>query len=251
MVAYHPVIHRFPSLTEASKALADYLVTSCLEEIDEKGYFTLVLSGGSTPKLLYEMLGTSPYAERIPWHNVYLFWGDERCVPRNHEYSNFQMVNPLLLSRIDIPAENLMHIDVGHENQQRAAQQYERMIADFFTAKGAALTPGKDFPKFDFLLQGMGSDGHTASLFPDDAALLENRKWVAWVAESPTQPKLPRLTMTLPVFNHGKRVVFLVSGKDKSALLDKFLRHPDTASRKYPAAMINPTGRLLWYIGEN
>jgi 6-phosphogluconolactonase len=248
MAAYNPQIHRFVSLTEASRVLADFLVASCVVEISLKGYFTFVVSGGSTPKLFYEMLGKSPYLELLPWKKIYVFWGDERCVPSEHEHSNYRMIEHLLLSAVDIPSENIFPMSDAHDDSQLAASFYEQTIAVFFAAKGVSIVPGKCFPEFDFLLQGMGIDGHTASLFPKDPALLEENKWVTSVAQSPTKPQVPRITLTLPVINHGKRVVFLIAGELKQKLLQEFQSNYNKASKQYPAAMVNPVGELHWYL---
>lgn len=249
MAAYHPQVFRFTSLQEASKKLADFIVASCLTEIDSKGYFTFVLSGGSTPKLLYEMLGSSPYKEKLPWPYIYLFWGDERCVPKDHEHSNYRMVETLLLSKIDMPPENIFRMEGEHAEPTIAAAEYEQKIADFFAAKGKGgdIIPAVACPEFDFVLLGMGKDGHTASLFPNDPVLIEENKWVASVAQSPTEPYLPRITLTLPVINHGKIVTFIAVGDEKQKLLHEFQTNYDLANKKYPAAKINPTGKLIWF----
>lgn len=248
MAVYNPQIHRFESLAEASRALADFIVDSCLAEIDLKGYFTFVLSGGSTPKLLYEMLGKSPYFEQILWHKLYLFWGDERCVSPEDEHSNYRMVDSLLLSGVDIPLENIFRMPGEHDDPQSGAELYEQAIAAFFASKGINITPGQGFPEFDFLLQGLGADGHTASLFPSDPSLDETTRWVTSVARSPTKPNMPRITLTLPTINHGKRIVFLIAGEQKQKLLQEFQANFDQANKKYPAAMVQPNGELRWYV---
>lgn len=248
MAIYNPQIHRFISLTEASRGLADFIVESCLAEVALKGYFTFVVSGGSTPKLLYEVLGKSPYGEQIPWENTYLFWGDERCVSPEHENSNYRMVKNLLLSEVDIPLENIFRMPGEYDDPQQAARLYEQTIADFFAAKGVDINPGQGFPAFDFLLQGMGADGHTASLFSNDPALNERTQWVTSVAQSPTKPHVPRITLTLPVINHGKQVVFLISGEQKQKLLQEFQVNREQAGKNYPAAMVQPIGELQFYL---
>lgn len=248
MAVYNPQIHRFASLIDAGRALADFIVKSCIAEIALKGYFTFVLSGGSTPKLLYEMLGKSPYVEQIPWKGTFFFFGDERCVPPEHEHSNYRMVENLLLSEVDIPRENIFRMHGEHDDPQKAANLYEQTIADFFAANGVNISTGQGFPEFDFLLQGMGEDGHTASLFPNDPALNETTAWVTSVAQSPTKPHVPRITLTMPVINHGKRVVFLISGEQKQKLLQEFQTNYDQANKKYPAATVQSIGELCWYL---
>lgn len=248
MAIYNPQIHRFTSLKMASRGLAECIVETCLAEVSLKGYFTLVVSGGSTPKLLYEMLGKYPYGEQIPWENTYIFWGDERCVPPEHEHSNYRMVTNLWHPEVDIPLDNIFRMPGEYDDAQLAARIYEQTIAEFFAAKGITIIPGQGFPEFDFLLQGMGTDGHTASLFPEDPALNERTQWVTSVAQSPTKPHVPRVTLTLPVINHGKKVVFLISGNEKLKLFQEFQVDREQALAKHPVAMVQPIGELHFYL---
>jgi 6-phosphogluconolactonase len=209
------------------------------ESVEVSGRFTVTLSGGSTPKHLYSLLATPAYKERIPWNNVHLFWGDERCVPPNHPESNFGMVQEALLSKIKIPAENI-HRMAGEREPQAAASEYEKHLQEFFGLRGGAL------PRFNLNLLGIGEDGHTASLFPGSGALNETRRLV--VAPFIEKLNTYRLTLTLPVLNHGAENWFLITGSSKAAALKEIL----SGSPELPAAKVQPVdGRLIWFITQD
>jgi len=217
------------------KAAAGEFVALASQAVQRSGRFTVVLSGGSTPRTLYALLATLP---SIPWDRICFFWGDERHVPADHPESNYRMAYEALLSKVPVRPENVSRIPTEEQDAPTAAARYEQLIRDFF-----ALAPGK-FPRFDLTLLGMGPDGHTASLFPNTAALNENssRLVVAnWVEKFRTH----RITMTFPVLNHSAFVMFLVSGKDKgSALRQALVDHGSV-----PASRVCPmNGRLLWLV---
>lgn len=203
------------------------------------GRFSAALSGGSTPKQLYSLLAAPGYVERVPWQQVHLFWGDERCVPPDHAESNFRMVHEALLSKIDLPAQNVHRIPAELE-PQAAAARYEEHLRDFFGQGPGALPP------FDLILLGIGEDGHTASLFPGSDALQQTERLVA--APYVEQLKSHRLTLTLPVLNHGAEDWFLVSGSGKARVVREIL----SGSADLPAAKVNPAhGKLVWFITQD
>ena len=187
---------------------------------------------------LYQLLAGS-YAHSIPWGQVFLFWGDERHVPPDHPDSNYRVANKALLSKVPVPMENVFRIH-AEENATRAATDYEQTLKTFFQLK-----PG-EVPRFDLILLGMGSDGHTASLFPDTAVLQEQGRLVVahWIDKLQTY----RITLTLPVLNNSACVMFLVTGGDKADVLREVLE-TDSSGAHFPSKLIQPkNGRLLWLI---
>ena len=210
--------------------------------IARSGRFAVALSGGSTPRALYELLGSAGYRDRVDWPRVHLFWGDERCVPPDHPESNFRMVQETLLAKVRMPPENI-HRMMGEKEPAEAAAAYEQELREFF-----ALKPGQ-MPRFDLILLGLGEDGHTASLFPGTAALDETDRWVAAVYVEKLQSH--RLTLTLPVINAAAQVTFLVAGASKAKIVSDILAS-DSAPLDYPAVKVRPVdGRLAWIIDRD
>jgi len=210
--------------------------------IARSGRFAVALSGGSTPRALYELLGSAGYRDRVDWPRVRLFWGDERCVPPDHPESNFRMVQETLLAKVRMPPENI-HRMMGEKAPAEAAAAYEQELREFF-----ALQPGQ-MPRFDLILLGLGEDGHTASLFPGTSALDETERWVIAVYVEKLQSH--RLTLTLPVINAASQVTFLVSGASKARIVSEILAS-DSAPLDYPAAKVRPVdGRLAWIIDRD
>ena len=242
-----PQIHRYPSLEHLSRAAAEYICEIAERAIKERGIFTFVLSGGTTPRLLYEKLAREPYARRVDWQHTHLFWGDERCVPSDSPDSNYSLALQTLISKVDVPPSNIHRIPATTGSPKAVAAEYETTLREFFQAS-AASDPSTSFPSFDLVLLGMGADGHTASLFPGDAALEERASWVVAVEGSSASPPVQRITLTFPVFNEAKCVLFLVAGSNKLKVLLEILNNPHTAT--YPAAQVQPLGRLLWFIDE-
>jgi len=239
-----PEIRVFTDLENASHSLAEKIVEEAGEAVAKRGRFTLALSGGKTPGLLYSRLA-SEYSTKIEWPAVHLFWGDERYVPQEHPDNNFAMAYPALISKIPLPPQNIHCINTGLENPGKAADTYEEILREFFRDSEA-----EDFPTFDVILLGMGKDGHTASLFPGSPVLDEKNRWVVAVqAPSSFSPK-NRITLTLPVINKSISVFFLVSGSEKASVLKSILEEPDTAGKLYPAAMVKARRKLIWYVDE-
>lgn len=212
------------------------LVTDKIQDaIAERGICTIALSGGSTPKPLYEALA----AESLPWSQIHLFWGDERYVAPTHPDSNQRMTREAWIDRVALPTANIHPIPTHSGDPARDAQGYEEELRDFFQ------TTGSDIPVFDIILLGMGDDGHTASLFPHTEALTIRDRWVT-VGNKDGQP---RLTLTVPLINRARTVFFLVSGVSKRpALAEIFAREGDALS--YPSRLIQPDGELWWLLDE-
>jgi 6-phosphogluconolactonase len=220
-------------------AAAEEFVRAARAAIGAQGRFTVALSGGSTPKALYSLLASN-YAN-FAWNRVFLFFGDERHVPPTDPESNYRMVNESLLTKITIPSENVFRVPAENPDANAAASEYEAQIRRFFELK-----PG-EFPRFDLILLGMGPDGHTASLFPDSAALDEQSRLVVanWVAKFNTH----RITFTFPVLNRAAEVAFLASGADKAEMLHQVLETKITPP--LPSQRVEPTdGKLLWILDE-
>jgi len=226
-------------MAELSRQSAERLSRLALQSVEAAGRVTVALSGGSTPKHLYSLLASPDYSYQIPWNNVQLFWGDERCVPPDHPDSNFRMVQGALLSKIKIPAENI-HRMGGEGRPQTAAAEYEEELQKFFGLKSGAL------PRFDLILLGIGEDGHTASLFPGSEALNETKHLV--VAPFVAKLNSHRLSLSLAVLNNAANVWFLVTGASKADAVKKVF----SASSDLPAARVHPVnGNLIWYITQD
>ena len=195
----------------------------------------LALSGGSTPKIVFQTL-VKDYKSKINWNKIHLFWGDERCVPPDDEESNFGMTKKFLLDSISIPEENIHRIR-GENNPDAEAKRYSEEIVKYVPLK-------KGFPSFDIVMLGIGEDGHTASIFPNQMQLLNSDNFCE-VAVHP-QSGQKRVTLTGRVINNAKEVIFLVTGKNKSQIIKKILVKK---SRKFPAEFIQPVeGNLKYFI---
>jgi len=224
----------FPDEEALMRSEANDVATIAAEATAARGRFLLALSGGSTPRRLYELLAREPWARRIDWSRVHVFWGDERCVPPDHPQSNYRMAREALLDRVPIPPANIHRI-LGEVEPHRAADLYEQTLRSFFgSAEGP---PGRSF---DLALLGMGTDGHTASLFPGAPPVTEDRRWaMPYNVESPSS--MWRITLTPVVLNAADDVTFLVVGTKKADRLREVLSGGDRAA--LPALAIRPRHR--------
>jgi 6-phosphogluconolactonase len=215
-------------LIDLSRKAADFLISSI-----QKKPFRIVLSGGSTPRAVHELLSASSF----DWSGVHFFWGDERCVPPDDNQSNFRMARETLLSRIKI-SESQIHRMKGELPPEESAVDYEKQIFSHFHSQ--------EIPHFDFVFLGMGDDGHTASLFPNTPALNVNDRLV--VSNFVEKLDSMRLTMTVPVFQRASKIVFLVSGKSKAVPLKQVLYGPYDPLN-CPSQFIRPgTGELYFFV---
>jgi 6-phosphogluconolactonase len=227
----------FDTPEKLALAAAERVVAYAQEAINSHNVFSVALAGGNTPSRVYELLATIPFKQLIDWSRTHLFFGDERCVPPDHPDSNYGMVYSTLISKVEIPVENVHRI-VGEGNPEENAEGYEKELRTFFGEL--------PWPRFDLVLLGMGEDGHTASLFPGSDALKEDSKWV--VATRMAQPTQDRISLTAKVFNHAAHVVFLVTGQAKAKRLAEVLHYRPGADR-LPAQLIQPVdGTLEWLV---
>jgi len=235
-----PEVHRTGSLDKLHTIGAEFICTVANQYIESRGTFTLVLAGGNTPRPLYELLADPHFSCHMQWAHIHLFWSDERWVPPDHPDSNFGMTAMSLLSHIDIPAANLHPIPTNLRSPEEAAAAYDKELRDFFSNA----TPKKS--GFDMVLLGMGTDGHTASLFPGSAAMNITDQLVAAVRAPDASPAVERITLTLPALNRANDVLFLISGREKMEIMQFIIEEPTASVRLYPAARVKPRNRLIW-----
>lgn len=203
------------------------------------GRFTVALSGGSTPKAMFQILAEKPFADVIPWPSIYFFWGDERSVPPDHAESNYRMANETLLSKVPIPRENIFRIPAEDEDHERAAASYAETMRNFFA---------EERPGLDLVFLGMGPDSHTASLFPGTTALRVNDRIAA--ANYVEKFQAWRITLTADTINRARNIIFLVAGADKAPALKEVIEGPRNPEQ-YPSQLIEPShGSLLWMVDE-
>jgi 6-phosphogluconolactonase len=236
-----PDVRRVATPLDLFQAAAEEVIHTATTAIAERGRFTIALSGGSTPKNLYSLIAANASAN-LPWDRMFFFWGDERHVPGDDPDSNYRMAKESLLSKVPIPPANIFRIPTENPDAAAVAEAYDRTLRKFF-----ALAPG-EFPRFDLILLGMGPDGHTASLFPETAALQEKSRLV--VANRVEKLNTTRITLTLPALNSARCVVFLVSGMDKAPALHEVLEGTAPAE-KYPSKLVQPSeGKLIWFVDK-
>lgn len=210
-----------------------------------KNRATLALSGGSSPIRLFALLSQAVAAREIVWNNLSVCWVDERAVPVNHAHSNYGLAQKGLLSNLPILPDRVHPMYPAADIPPRqAAQDYEQTLVQVFQGVSGPDTAEKTgFPCFDLMLLGMGPDGHVASLFPGKPALDEQIRWVAHVPEPGMAPHCPRITLTLPVINHARTIIALVTGAQKRAAFQEALSNPGSA---LPVSLLAPRGRIIW-----
>lgn len=234
-----PKVEVFGSPQELFRAAAEKFCSLGASAIKNHGRFTVALSGGSTPRGLHQELATH-FAPRLDWSKVSFFWGDERHVPPDSPESNYRMAKETLLSKLPIPEENIFRIPSELPDARQAAAKYEQTLQQIFH-----LNPNS-FPRLDFILLGMGPDGHTASLFPGTAALQEKDRLVVanWVEKLNTF----RITFTYPVLDDAAYVMFLVNGDEKAEMVRRALKEPGA---NLPCQKVRPVaGELVWYLDK-
>ncbi|MDB5290019.1 MAG: pgl [Phycisphaerales bacterium] len=223
-----------PNMTELVREAADRIVDAARRAIAEKGSFSIALSGGHTPKGLYELLASEPYRSAIDWPNVEIYFGDERSVPPDSDQSNFRMANEALLSKVPIPRDHIHRIR-GEIDPNTAAIEYGQLLKQKFGDGG-----------LDMALLGMGDDGHTASLFPGTAALHETHHRA--VANHVEKLNAWRVTMSAPFLNRSREIMILISGADKAKRAAEVLEGPREPER-LPIQMIEPRdGKVTWLL---
>lgn len=226
----------FQDLEELSRVAAELFFALSKKSIASRGRFVVALSGGSTPHRLYSLLGSPWYRNNTDWSRVYLFWTDERCVPKYHPESNYKLAHDAFLSRVPLPAQNIHRIR-GEDEPRKAAEAYEDELQNFFSGVGAIV--------FDLIILGVGEDGHTASLFPGSPALDERMRPAVPVYLE--EPMINRVTLTLPILNHAAQVLFLASGRAKAGAVHEIVE--DGNPKHYPAGLVQPLqSSAMWLI---
>jgi len=222
---------------ESAETLAhDVARWLCSLARDSDRAFAVCLSGGSTPKRLYECLATPEIASRFPWNRAHWFWGDERFVPHDHPDSNFRMANEAFLSRVPVPDDNIHAVPTEGLSPEEAASAYETTLKRFYGSQ--KLAPER--PLLDVTLLGIGDDGHTASLFPGQPALHETRRWAVAVIGAKSEP---RVTLTYPALESSRDVAFMATGQEKRQVVARAQAGDETI----PAGLLRPLGRLHWF----
>lgn len=224
-----------------SRAAAELFVRQTNEAIKNRGRFSIALSGGHTPQRAYELLAGPPFNGLVDWGRVHVFWGDERCVPPDDPRSNAGMAREKLLIHVPVPPDQI-HPIVCENSAKNGARSYESLLRSFFDSG----------PKrFDLVFLGLGTDGHTASLFPGTPAVLEKDRWVTEIYSE--KEGIHRVTLTAPILNQALVLAFIASGASKAEVLREVLtERPDP--ERFPARLIRPDlygGKLYWLLDKN
>lgn len=230
--------HIFPNSEELSRMAAGFIVERARQAVAARGRFTIALSGGSTPRRLLEVLASAPFIDEDFWPNTVVFWGDDRAVGPDHEHSNYRLANETLLRNVQVAKENIFRIK-GELGARKAAQVMRNDLSDVF-GEGVV-------PRFDLVLQGMGGDGHTASLFPGTDSL-DAVDWVVPVLDPPANPQVDRVTLTFPALNAARTALFLVAGEAKQPLVQTIMSDPEAVD-SYPAARVEAE-ETVWFVDE-
>jgi len=225
----------FSEQDELYRYAADLFTRLAERSIQERGRFLVLLSGGRTPIPLYQQLTKDPWRSRIDWENVFVGWSDERCVPLHHKESNFGAANEALLSHVPIPLDHVLRIE-AERDPTTASLAYETRLRSVLGRESCV----------DLALLGLGTDGHTASLFPGQQALQENERWFVPV-HIPAAPQPRRISATLPLLNGCKSVILLVTGEDKQDAFTRIL-----SGELLPAGLVRPqSGDVIWLVDES
>ena len=228
----------YPDPEALSEEAARLFVAAARSSVQARGRFVAALSGGSSPRQTYERLASAPFKTQVPWQQTYLFWGDERFVPPDSPQNNARTARAALLDHVPIPSGHLFPVPTGG-SPESAAGRYASTLASFFE---------DDLPRFDLIFLGLGTNGHTASLFPGTDVLEEQSRWVAPVyLEGQDQY---RITLTLPVINNAENIVFLAYGSSKAHVLQQVLEGA-YRPEELPAQLVHPSeGNLFWLIDD-
>ncbi|MBF0298767.1 MAG: 6-phosphogluconolactonase [Oligoflexia bacterium] len=230
------------------------------KSIQENGSFTISLSGGSTPKGVYLLMASELYRNKFNWESIHFFWDDERLVPISDANSNYRMVYDTLLAKINIPEANIHAIPVNTNDPSRAAYLYERELISFFNLLE------KEFPCFDLILLGLGIDGHTASLFPQSINISKKTSQLV-TSTTGGEPHLPRVTLTIPVLNNAKNLMWIVEGASKAQIVRKALKsnieeddkkddkkddkEDDKEENLLPKHVLLKNGKTFWFLDKD
>jgi 6-phosphogluconolactonase len=226
-------IEIYPDPPALARHVAEWMTTTALAA---NRPFRVSLSGGSTPKTLYGLLASDDFRGRFPWQRVCWYWGDERFVPYDHPDSNYRMTREAMLTKAPVPPENVHPVPTDGSPED-AAQRYERTLQEAYGS--STFDPAR--PLFDITLLGLGPDGHTASLLPGESVLEERTRWVVPVSHG--RPEV-RITMTYPAIDSSRCVAFLVTGREKAAIVGSIR----AGGSQVPAARVRPVGELVWFL---
>jgi 6-phosphogluconolactonase len=237
-----PDIRIYPDLSALEDAVAQHFLLATTQAVQQRNQALIALSGGSTPLGLFHLLGGDSYRTTLPWQQMHFFWVDERCVPPQNEQSNYGQFKKNVLDPLNIANKQIHAID-GTLSPEMAANQYQELLHSW-------AEPGQDLPRFDWVLLGMGNDGHTASLFPGQSLpLMLHQAVIPVIADYEGRPS-HRVTLTPIILNLARQVVFMVSGLAKAKILQEVLQG-DHDPLRIPAQRIQPVeGRLVWMIDE-
>jgi 6-phosphogluconolactonase len=228
-----------PDLEAISRKAAEMFLNFSRQYVSSLNRFVVAISGGTTPGRLYALLASDIFRKAIDWSHIHFFWADERCVPKENDESNYGLTFYTLLSRVPVPPLNIHRIK-GEKDPKQGAREYETDIRSFFGTSG--------LPVFDLIMLGMGEDGHTASLFPGSKSLKETERLAVPVYRE--KPESHRISLTLPVLNNARQVIFLVAGRSKANMVRLILKGGQERKR-YPAGLIDPShGNILWLIDQ-
>lgn len=224
---------------ELAEHAAELIADAAREAVEARGVFSLCLSGGDTPGETYRRLAAE-FADSVPWEHVHVFWGDERCIPLDRPDNHFTLATETLLSHVPIPAENVHRARGEADDPTEAAAEYEAELRDFFSRTG----DGR--PEFDLVILGMGEDGHVASLFPGSDGHAERYRWVVDHFATKRGERVRRLTLTLPVFAEARRIMVLVAGTLKAAMLADVLARESSL----PARQVDDAAREIVWLAD-
>ena len=244
------------NIDELNWRVAEWIVDSINEDLQQLDRFTMVLSGGSTPKKLYHLLASEEFKNKIDWQKLHLFWGDERYVPFSDERNNAKMAFDTLLDHVPVPKSQI-HIMRTDIDPELSANEYQSALKDYFpeaaspelrAASSPLTTHHSQLTTFDLVLLGLGDNAHTLSLFPGEEVIHEKNRWVRAVFVK--EVNMQRITLTAPIVNLSRRVAFLVSGQDKADAVSHVLLN-DHIPDLYPAQVIKPmNGDVFWFLDE-
>jgi len=235
------LIRIYPDFESLSRSAAELFVELAAASVKARGKFSVALAGGNTPRRTYELLSQNPFRDQVAWNRAHIFWGDERCVPVDDPRSNARMAQQAFLEHVPVPSAGVHPIECA-EMPREAAHRYESLLRDFFAGGPTRL---------DIVFLGLGENGHTASLFPFTPALGEQERWISQVYAA--EQNIYRVTMTAPIINHARAVVFIVSSASKARVLKEVLEGPRDPMR-LPAQLIRPElqgGELFWLVDKS
>jgi len=225
-----PGVHVYPNPAEVARGGARLFVDYAWQAIAKDGRFIVALSGGNTPRQMFELLASDEFRGQVDWAKVHVFWSDERAVPPTSSESNYAMARRALLIRVSVPEGNVHRMEAEKASIGRAAHEYEEVLRKYLPLDD------RGFPRFHLIFLGMGADGHTASLFPGTRVTQQTSRWVS--TPMVTKLNMRRMTLTLPVLDAAQRIVFLIVGPEKAEILRSVLE--GKADPPYPAQLVQP-----------